>query len=78
MNEPKTIEYDATVPMNVRMCRTPHGAACTFSGWYTFTRGAIITRRQALRILLFGPRRGRIETTQSNNPDHWRVWKIGE
>lgn len=69
----ETVEYSATAPMNVRQIRTPHGAAGTFSGWFTFVRGAVITRRQALRVLLFGPMRGRIETAQSNDPDHWRA-----
>jgi hypothetical protein len=68
-----TVEYSATVPMSVRQTRIPHGAAGTFSGWFTFVRGAVITRRTALKILLFGPRRGRIETVQSNDPEHWRV-----
>lgn len=51
--------------------RVPHGEAGTFSGWYTFARGALITRRTALRVLIFGPRRAKIVTAQSNDQHYW-------
>lgn len=49
-----------------RQVRSPDG-----NGWFTFVRGAHISRRTALRVLLFGPVRGRIETAQSDDPDYW-------
>lgn len=54
-------------PMEVRQVRIPQG-----TGWFTFARGAIIKRRTALRILICGSMRGRIETVQSNDPEKWR------
>lgn len=60
-----------TFEAEVYKIRTPHGAAGTFNGWYTFVRGAMITRRMALRVLLFGPRRGKIVTMQSNDEHTW-------
>lgn len=53
----------------VRSVRVPHGAAGTFSGWFSFARGTMITRRMALRVLLSGPVRSRIETWQSDDPE---------
>lgn len=58
--------------MEIKSARIPNGAAGTWSGWYTFVRGAKITRRKALRVLLFGPVRGRIETAQSDDPGYWQ------
>ena len=50
--------------MTIRSTRIPHG-----NGWFTFARGAMISRRLALRVLIFGPQRARIESWQSDNPD---------
>jgi hypothetical protein len=50
--------------MTIRSTRIPHG-----NGWYSFVRGAMISRRQALHVLIFGPERARIESWQSNDPE---------
>jgi hypothetical protein len=55
--------------MIVRSARIPQGAAGSFSGWYTHVRGALVGRRQALRILVFGPERSKIETAQSQTTE---------
>lgn len=57
-------------PMSVQGARIPHGEVGHWNGWYTYCRGALISRRTALRVLLFGPVRGRIETVQSNDSDY--------
>jgi hypothetical protein len=60
-----------TPSMAVRQIRMPHNSG-EHNGWFTITRGAMVTRREALRILLFGTKRARIETVQTNNPELWR------
>lgn len=63
----------STPPITIKLLRSPNGTAGVFHGWYTFARGAVTTRRTALRVLVFGPCRARIETAQSNNPNFWEV-----
>jgi hypothetical protein len=57
-------------PHNVSRIRVPHGAAGTFSSWFTFVRGQKVPRR-AIPGILLGRYRGRIETVQSNDPELW-------
>lgn len=59
--------------MTARMIRIPHAEKVDNNTWFSFARGAIVTRRHALLILLRGPMRARIETTQSNNSNFWKV-----
>lgn len=54
--------------MTVRSMRDPHNSG-EHNGWFTHCRGAMIGRRQALRVLLLGKTRGRIETKQSMGLD---------
>jgi hypothetical protein len=60
-----------TTSMTSRKIRVPHGEAGTHNGWFTFVRGEMITRREALRVLIFGPRLAKIETTQSDDKHTW-------
>jgi hypothetical protein len=63
-------DQPAAHPLPVRQVRIPHGGG-DFNGWYSFARGAMISRRLALRVLIFGPRRSKIETMQSQDAKEW-------
>lgn len=62
------IENAYCMEMEVRQTRVPQG-----NGWYFIARGAVISRKLALKILILGPRRSKIQTVQTQDPDHWRV-----
>lgn len=53
----------------VRRVVCPHNPVGEYNGWYSVVRGAMITRRQALRVLLFGPTRARIEHAQTQDQE---------
>lgn len=53
----------------VRRVVIPHGGVKSHNGWFSIVRGAMITRRQALRVLLLGPVRARVEHLQSEDPE---------
>lgn len=64
------IEDSTEANMDVRQVRIPHHGG-DHNGWFTFVRGAVLSRREAWRILLFGPKRGRIELAQSEDSNYW-------
>lgn len=57
--------------MICKAVRIPNGEPGSFTGWYTHVRGSMITRRQALAVLIFGPMRSRIDYVQTQDKE-WR------